>query len=326
MVFGMLCQALHGTNLATTCIMTDQSYGSEGITMMKLWYRFFLPAMVLGSAFVLGGCYTQIAPTREARYEESSYTAQPADTTGDNYDQSYNNDYDENGNWSPGYRVGFDYYYPTLAFAFTSYDPWYWRYSGWYYYDPFVCGTYYPAIYAGGYPYWHFPSSYYPYYPWRTYAHGGRWHGTTRDIGSTRGSGVVRGGTRDDGGYRPVGGSGGVNAPPAYRSASNPRSGNPSSTSPRVSGGRSGRTQGPASGQPGVRSGSTRGNGGRGGSQASPPRTYTPPPSRGSGSRGGSERSYSPPPSPPSPQSTPPPSNGGQSSGSSGSGRGGRGR
>src|SRR5437867_101442 len=172
--------------------------------MMRNLYRIFSPNLFLGLLFFGTGCYTQLGTTRDEHREEYSSSTQN-DTTGDNYEQSYADNYNDYDNGAPGYRYGFDYYYPTFGFGFSAYDPWYWGYSGWYSYDPFLCGTYYPAIYAGWYPYWHRHGIFfYPNYRYRTYATAGSrgFYGRTRTIGSTRGSAVVRGGGRNDGGYR----------------------------------------------------------------------------------------------------------------------------
>lgn len=291
--------------------------------MNKNIYRILLPGMFLGSLLWLTGCYTQLATTRdEGRYD---YSAAEDDTTGNNYEQAYADSdfnggyYDDNGE-VPGYRYGFDYYYPTVGFGFSTYDLWYSRYNGWYYYDPFICGTYYPSIYAGWYPYWRYPGyNFYPYNYHHTYAgtlgRGG--YGGVRTIGSTRGGNAVRGG--NEGGYRGAPASGASNLPTGYRSSSGTRS-NPPAATPRVSTGRrSDGARGKSAVRSGSRSGTTRSGGGRQ-SRGQAPRTYTPP-----RNTGGSGRSYSPPPSPPPAQSTPPSSGGGRSSsGSSGGGRGGR--
>lgn len=289
-----------------------------------------LPALFLGSLFWLTGCYTQIGTTRDVYREEYSQDAQ-SDTTGDDYEQAYTNDYSDNNDWAPRYQYGFDYYYPTLGFTFSTFDPWYWRYSGWYYYDPFVCGTYYPAIYAGWH-YWNPPVFYnYPHNGYHTYATGGGrgFRGATRTIGNTRGGGNVRGGGRDNGGGYPTSSSGGIDLPTGYRSASGTHGSSPASP-PRVSTARgtSNSTHGGTRGS-GVRGGNSRG-GTREGTRSQSPRTYTPP-ARGTGSdRGSAPRSFTPPSSSPPQQSSPPASGGGRSSGSSsGSGggtRGGRGR
>lgn len=281
-----------------------------------------LPGLFLGSLVWGTGCYTQLATTQDEYHEE--YAATEGDTTADNYEQSYtDNGYYDNNDGMPGYRYGFDYYYPSIGFGFSTYDPWYWRYNGWYYYDPFICGTYYPSIYAGWYPYWHHPGFYfYPYYNHRTYAGNfGRGGYGVRTIGSTRGGGAVRGG--NEGGYRTTPASGAGSLPTGYRSSSGTRS-NPPAAAPRVSTGRrsdGAREKGAV--RSGSRSGTTRSGSGRESTRGQSPRTYTPP-----RNTGGSGRSYSPPPPPPPAQSTPPSSGGGRSSsGSSGGGsRGGRGR
>ena len=293
--------------------------------MNRTLHRILLPCLSLGSLLWLTGCYTQLATTRdEGTYD---YYATDEDTTGDNYEQAYadsndNGYYDENPE-VPGYRYGFDYYYPTVGLGFSDYDPWYWRYNGWYYYDPFICGTYYPSIYAGWYPYWPYPGYYfyYPYYHNHTYAgtlgRGG--YGGVRTIGSTRGGSAVRGG--GEGGYRGSPASGTSSLPTGYRSSSGTRS-NPPAATPGVSTGRrSNGARGGSAVRPGSRGGTTRSGSGREATRGQAPRTYTPP-----RNTGGSGRSYSPPPPPPPAQSTPPSSGGGRSSSGSGGGggRGGR--
>ncbi|MBM2845073.1 MAG: hypothetical protein HW407_385 [Bacteroidetes bacterium] len=302
--------------------------------MMRSLHTILLTGFSLGSLFLLSGCYTQVGTTRDADQEE--YSAVESDTTGDDYEQSYTDNYYDGANGMPAYRYGFDYYYPTFGFGFSAYDPWYYRHSGWYYYDPFICGTYYPSIYAGWYPYW-YPHGiyYYPGYGHKPFAFGGRRsHGTTRTFGTTRGGGVVRGGSRDDGGYRGAS-SGATELPTGYRSGSGSHGNPPPASTPRVSTGRTSSDGGRAVTRGGSRgrAGNTRGGSGksREGVRQGPPRTYTPapqstPPSQGRGAdRGGSSRSYSPPRSSPPAQSTPP-SGGGNSSGSSGGSRGGRNR
>jgi len=301
--------------------------------MMRNLHTILLAGFSLGSLFLLSGCYTQLGTTREADLEE--YSAVESDTTGDDYEQSYTDNYYDGNDGMPGSRYGFDYYYPKFGFGFSTYDPWYYRHSGWYYYDPFLCGTYYPSIYAGWYPHW-YPHGvyYYPGYGHKPFAYGARrGRGTTRNIGSTRGNGVVRGGSSDEGGHR-TGSSGAVELPTGYKSSSGSHPNPPAASTPRVSTGRksSDGTRNTARGSSTRRGGNTRSGNGRSkeGVRQGSPRTYTPPPpqstppSEGRGvERGGSGRSYSLPPSSP-PAQSPPPSNGGSGSGSGS--RGGRGR
>ncbi len=297
--------------------------------MIRSLHRLLLPAISLGSFLWLTGCYTQVGTTQDERRYDEEYSATESDTTGDNYEQSYTDNYGEYDNEASGYRAGFDYYYPAFGFGFSTYDPWYWRQSGWYYYDPFVCGTYYPAVYSG-YPYWQPHGTYFnPGYRYRTsYASGGggrRGYGTTRTVGTTRGGGVVRGSGRDEGGSR-GGSSGTVDLPTGYKASSGTRNNPPAATpSPRVSTGRKS-SDAPRSGtrtNTGGRSGNTR-TGSKEGSRSSQPRTYTPPPKENGADRGGSGRTYSPPATTP-PQQSAPPSDAGRSVSSGGS-RGGRSR
>jgi len=295
---------------------------------MKGNVRYLVFPMVLTASVIwITGCYTQVGATREEYPprddNQEGYSTVQADTSANGYDQGYADDRYDDDTWSPGYNYGFDYYYPTLGFSF-AYDPW-WRYGGWYTYDPFWCGTSYPYLYAGWH-YWNPSFHHYPYYGSYFYGGGGRgFHGVTRTIGSTRGGGIVRGSRGPEGVYN--GGTPGRNdLSPGMRSAPVTRN-TPSGNSPRVSTGR--RSVGPRGsvtrGGAAVRGGTSRG-GSRGGRTASPaPRTYTPP--SGGGSRGGSGRTYSPPPSPPPAQGAPSGGSGGRSSGGGGGGsRGGRGR
>jgi hypothetical protein len=288
--------------------------------MMRNLPRVVLPLTAIALLIWLNGCYTQLGTTRS----EPDYSAVEDDTTGDDYEDSYTQNYYDNDEWGPRYRYGFDYYYPTFALSFSTYDSWYWRNCGWYYYDPFWCGTYYPTIYAGWH-WWYPPVSYYSYYyptyRYRTYASTGN-RGTTRTIGNTRGS-VVRGGGRGEVGQR-SGSSGNFDLPTGYRSSSGTR-GTAPPNQPRVSTGRknAGQARGGTRGSEGIRGGTTR-SGSRERTYQ-PPRTYTPPPRDRGSDRGSVGRSYTPPPSPP-PAQSPPANDGGRSTGSSGGTRGGRGR
>ncbi len=293
--------------------------------MKQSLQRSLLTPVFLGVFVFMTGCYTQVGTTRDEYTprddNQDRYASETNDTTNNDYDQGYADDrYDDD--WAPGYRYGFEYYYPTLGFSFSTYDPW-WRYGGWYYYDPFWCGTYYPALYAGWH-YWWPPAFYsYPYYGGHFYGYGGRGgHGIARTIGNTRGGGVVRGG-RGPTSVSSTGTGGVGNLPTGLRASTGTRT-TPSGNTPRVSTGRrpTGSGSGVGRSGAGVRGGTSRG-GSRGGAHSTQPRTYTPPRDNG-GSRGGTGRSYSPPPSAPPAQSTPP-SGGGRSSGGGGA-RGGRGR
>lgn len=286
---------------------------------MKALERIPFMVLVVFSGWLLAGCYTQVGTVRPEGPENSTQEQSTTDD-GETYDndssQGENEYFDGNGYAEP--RYGFNYYYPTfsMGFGYGYYEPWYWRQSLWYsYYDPFWCGTYYPAYYAGWYP----PFGYYypPYYSGGgyRYTYGGGRGGTTRTIGSTRGSGSVRG----DGGTISRGGSssGGTSLPTGVRSGSSV-TGRAKEATPKVSTSRrksdAGNRGGSRSGES-VRGGSTRSGGSK---EATPPRVRretaprpAPAPREDRGTQRGDAgqsggRSYTPPPSPPA-QSSPPP-------------------
>jgi len=293
----------------------------------------------------LVGCYTQFGTVRSdnGSGEERDKVGQ-ADEGYQSYDDTTeytdNGQYSNDDYWYDRNQVGFAYYYPMIHIGASYYDPWYYGRWGWYsYYDPFICGTAYPWLYAGYY----YPSVWdnYPWYFGNGYRggySGGRAYGTTRTFGNTRGGGNTRtvGGTRgNEGTYQAPPSSGDL--PVGYRSgATSDRSGATPSVTPKVSTGKRGSNEGQRSGsRTGTvsRAGKTRGSGtregariGRSGSSPSQPQSVP----RGSGgsNRGGGERSgggrtYSPPPSAPHSSPAPAPSGGSapSNSGSRGGGR-----
>ena len=250
--------------------------------MKKNLQSVLLAFVFLGSLIWVTGCYTQVAMTRDEYTppdeNRDEYSSTTNDTSANPNDQGYADENYNDDNWAPGYRYGFDYYYPTFGFSYGSYDPW-WRAGGWYYYDPFLCGTYYPAIYAG-WNFWYPPSFYwygYGHHGSHFYAGGGHgFHGGVRTVGSTRGTGVVRGG-RGSEGFAGTRSAGAGNLPTGLRAPSSTRN-TPSGNTPRVSTGRrsNGSRAGVGRSGAGVRGGTSRG-GSRGRTQATTPRTYTPP-------------------------------------------------
>lgn len=304
--------------------------------------RFVASPVLFLAAGLLTGCYTELgtvrserAPARDYDRTESAEESYEAPQDSLEYAEEEGT-YSDDDYWHYRHRLGFYYYYPSFYVGVGAayydpwyWDPWYWRSSA-YYYDPFICGTYFPWYYAG----WYRPS-YWGHYPWysgwrtRDYAGGGRYSGT-RTFGNTRGSGSSRlaGSQRAGDAVQQTPVRGG-DLPVGYRSAgSSTRSGTPSSSAPGVSSSRRGRSDG-GSGvvRQGTRgkTGSTRSGGSKEGTRierSSPPPSYQPsPPSRGSGGgRSGEGRSYSPP------SSSPSPSSGGGGNSSGGSSRGGSSR
>jgi hypothetical protein len=291
----------------------------------QLLHRFISLLFVSATASLIG-CYTQLGTVRSDR--DSGYDrerAEQADKGYEAYDDSTG--YGSNDEYYDDYlyqrnRLGFTYYYPTILIGSPYYDPWYYGRWGWNsYYDPFICGTAYPGIYAGWYypHYWYNDPWYYGGYSrYRDYT-GGRIYGATRTFGKTRGGGSTRvaGGTRgNEGSYQPP--ARGGDLPVGYRpNTTTGRSGAKPSVPPKVStgkrGGEHGQRGGSRTGAVG-RGGNTRGSGSREGTRvgrpSAPPSHQPSPPRDNGGSRSGEGRSYSPPPSTSQPAPSSPPSGG----------------
>jgi hypothetical protein len=303
-------------------------------------WRLLAGALPLIALLALAGCYTQLGTVRSEREPDNSYNDEQAysadeDTTQvwTEEEENYAND---NDYWDYRPRLGFMYYYPSIYFGMTNYDPWYW--DSWYwprgayysYYDPFICGTLYPWYYAG----WYHPGvGYYDpwyygnYYRYRDYGGG---YGSTRTFGNTRGGGGVRSAGSTRGGEPAYGSPSSVGElPGAYRSAgSSPRGSATTGTQGVSRGKRSGDQSARQGTRPGTvqRGGNTRSGGSRQGTRSVPPRVRpprsNPPPKDSGGARrsGGSHSSGAPSYSPPAPAPSSPPAPSGGGTRSSGGG------
>lgn len=290
------CSLSHaGTNIVVSSNAPKGIQECEGTVMAKKILRIALPAVLLGSALFVVGCYTDVGYVRgeRPRYDyDDEALATPDSTQEENYPEARS-------------RFYYDSFYPWCAVGFGFFDPWYSPWSPWYYYP----GYDYPRYWWGGgyYP------SYYPYpVPYHNYlANGSRAYGATRTFGMNRTLGTTRtiGGTY-------LGGSTGT---PVNRLAA-PGSGQ------RVANGRRGSEAGrvaPSRVTSVYRSGNARqrgasyGNSGRAYHPSSPQRRSS---SDGGSGRSGGGRSYTP--SSPSHSS---PSGGGHVSGGSHGGGGSRG-
>ena len=182
-----------GTDIVLDSVVLKDLFEWEGKTMANYLYRASIPFVISAAAFLLTGCYTQMAVKEERTHdygsERESYSNETyIDSTGRESERYYADDYGE-----ARQQLYFDYYYPGFAvgwgFGFGYHPLWSPGYRG--YYNPYWYGysPWYGGVMLPEYPWgWYYPHRT-GYYHNSGYAGGygaTRAFGTTRTIGGTR--------------------------------------------------------------------------------------------------------------------------------------------